>query len=212
MLREAENSGKSGKAPRYAPEERNAVARHIAGCFGPPERGFRFPGPAPLDLEVLLAPPRREGEGYLLCTLGLGAVVMAPPEGEEDASLRRAEVFLPLAPGWEPGGEGLGKLWPAAALLALGRRPLAKPDFWLGPGRIFHLPELAAQGLERCWLLLLPPREPWVAADPCFLPGGEPVWFLQALPLREQEARLTAKREPGDWEELLGGGDCRVSV
>ena len=201
MLRRSGNGREPGEgALRYSPEEQLAVEKHLAEQFGPSDRRFQQSGQG---LSVPLFPPAGERKGYLLSTLGLGAAVMAPPEGEADKDLCRAEVYLPMVPGWEPQETDP---WPAGALAELAALPLEQPRYWIGPGRILELPGEAARGGGQCFLLILPPQEPWADAAPCPLLGGGLVQLYQGVLLYRQEAELLAARGlPALLEKL---GEC----
>ena len=191
------------EALRYLPEDLDAVEDHIREHFGKWDRCFLCRNRTELDLDLPIIP--RE-EGILVCTHGLGAVVMEPPAGE-DRDLRRTELFFTAAPGWDPAADDPRQLWPAFALAELAGRPLADPGAWLGPGRIFELPG-AARWTGQRFALLLPPAAPWGEAGSCPLPGGETVRFCQVVFLYREEARLVVDRGlPALWEKL-GGENC----
>lgn len=189
---------------RYRAEEWDAVGAHIQKRFGPSGLSLRRQSQIGLELDLPLIPPSGERKGFLVCTQGLGAVVMDPPGGEQDRDLRRAELFFTAAPGWDPAGGDPQKLWPAAALPELAKFPLNDPKAWLGPGRIFELPEDALPTGQR-FALILPPAAPYEDADPCILPGGEPVRFCQVLFLYREEAGLVVDRGLDALWDRLGG-------
>ena len=101
-------------------------------------------------------------------------------------------------------------LFRSAALLELAALPLADPKVWIGPGRIFELPNLAVGDCGQCCALILPPSAPFEDADPCTLPDGELVRFCQVVFLYREEAQLLLNQGlPALWEKL-GGESCLV--
>lgn len=210
LPREAGNDWAARDALRYGLDRWNAVGEHIRTRLGDSDRCFRSRRQTGLELAVPLIPPAEGRKGYLLCTQGLGAVVMDPPGGAAGSGLERVELFLTMIPGWEPVGEDPKKLWPAAALLELAALPLADPKVWIGPGRIFELPNLAVGDCGQCCALILPPSPPFEDADPCTLPDGELVRFCQVVFLYREEAQLLLHQGlPALWEKL-GGESCLV--
>lgn len=195
---------------QYDTESWIAVGEHIRKQFGSSDRCFRCRSQVGLDLDMPIIPPAKEGEGHLVCTQGLGAVVMEPPRDEEEfRDLRRVELFFPMAPGWDPTCADPKELWPSAALLELVKLPLADPKAWLGPGSIFDLPKAALWTGQRC-ALILPPVYPYENIDPCILPNGEPVQFCQVLFLYPEEARLVVDQGLEALWEKTGGENYLV--
>jgi hypothetical protein len=182
-------SKENNKQAFYTNKQRKSLESHIKTYYGKIDFVIHELSSPDIHVDIGIIKPTSENNFYTLITMGMGAQKMNLPYDKNDNSLERCEILIKLPSNWNINFINESDFWPVKCLKNLARIPIWN-NTWLGCGHAFANDKPFANNTNLCSVLLRHPYSYSREAMQVKLDNDTDVYFLQAIPLYEEEMNL----------------------
>lgn len=188
----------------YSQEDMERIEDHIQKYFGAVDSVFHEIVSDQIHLDIAISPPTPQRNHYVLTTMGMGAKIMddMPSELIEEG-FGRSELMIALPPDWQIQSQEEKWYWPIQWLKILARLPFMQ-ETWLGWGHTIPKGEPFAENTKLECMFLTLPHQYGEESYMTTLANGEPVHFLQLIPIYKEEMNYKIACGATALEELFG--------